>query len=329
VIHVSDLKLENALGGMTLAASGNVDLGGGHRTLSMNTSLTQDLTRLTSIPEFFQGEGRVGIEATVTSPDFALYHVRAAAKGEGVSVHLARAGVDVEAVDGEVPIELVLQAGEHGLELQRSPDRSPYSMLRFADQHPLLTRSGFLSIRRLKTPFVSIAPLVGNLAVEQNIVSLRQFEMGVRGGTVTGQCGLDWDGPRSTVELHVRASGVQSSHGEPFDGNIAVSLSAADRTIEGRAEILRIGERHLLDLLDLQDPLHVDPAMNRIRGALAFGYPDTLRLVFDHGFANARLQLGGLARWISISELRGIPMGPLVDKMLARMLDSSEAREEP
>ena len=153
--------------------------------------------------------------------------------------------------------------------------------------------------------------------------------MGVRGGTITGQCGLDWDGLKSRLELHVRATGVQSSHGEPFDGNISVLVSAADRTIEGRAEILRIGERHLLDLLDLEDPSHVDPAMNRVRGALAFGYPDTLRLVFDHGFASAHLELGGLARFVSIGDLRGIPMGPIIDRVVAPLLAGPDAREEP
>jgi hypothetical protein len=153
--------------------------------------------------------------------------------------------------------------------------------------------------------------------------------MGVRGGSITGQCGIDWDGPKSTFELHVRASGVQSSHGEPFDGNIAVAISAADRSVEGRAEILRIGERHLLDLLDLQDPMHLDPAINRIRSALGFGYPESLRLVFDHGFASAHLELGGLARLVSIGELRGIPMGPIVDKMLASFLDEPDTKETP
>jgi translocation and assembly module TamB len=79
----------------------------------------------------------------------------------------------------------------------------------------------------------------------------------------------------------------------------------------------------------LQDPLHVDPAMNRIRTALNFGYPDTMRLIFDHGFASAHLELGGLARLISISDLRGIPMGPIVDKMMARVLEEAHAKEAP
>jgi hypothetical protein len=329
LVHISDMKVANGLGGSAFAASGNLDLSEGRRTLSMTTSLTQDLARLSTIPERFKGRGQVAVEATVTSPDLAVYHVRAAAKGTDVSFTLPREGIDVDTANGEVPITVVIEVGASGVELRRGENRSPYSMLRFADQHPLLSRSGFLSIARLKTPFVSIAPLVGNLEIEQNVISLRQFEMGVRGGTITGQCGVDWDGAKSSLELHVRANGVQSSHGEPFDGNIAVAISLADRTIDGRAEILRIGERHLLDLLDLQDPLHVDPAMNRIRGALRFGYPDNLRLIFDHGFASAHLELGGLARLISIGEVRGIPMGPIVDRMIAHMLEAPDAKETP
>ncbi|MGA3122330.1 MAG: hypothetical protein ABSF69_16325 [Polyangiaceae bacterium] len=329
VIHISDMNVANGLGGTALGVRGNVDLGEGRRTLSVTASLTEDLGRLSKIPERFKGRGRIAVETNVTSPDLTHYQVRAAVKGEDVTVSMSRMGVDVENANGEVPITVALEVHENGVSLERNDKQSPYSMLRFADQHPLLSRSGFLSVARLKTPFVSIAPLVGNLEIEQNVISLRQFEMGVRGGTITGQCGIAWNGPKSTLELHVRASGVQSSHGEPFDGNIEVAISAADRTIDGRAVILRIGARHLLDLLDLQDPLHVDPAMNRIRTALAFGYPDTLRLVFDHGFASARLELGGLARLIRIDELRGIPMGPIVDKMLAPVLAGPDRKEPP
>jgi translocation and assembly module TamB len=329
VVHISDLKVANGKGGTDLAVNGNVDLSDGRHTLSVTTTLGQDLAKIATIPERFKGTGKLAIEANVTSPDFALYRVRAAVKGENVSVALGRAGYDVQNANGEVPITVELEAAPGGVRFERSDKRNPYSMLRFADQHPLLSRSGFLSIARLQTPFVVIEPLVGNLEIDQNVVSLRQFEMGMRGGSITGQCGLDWDGLNSTLELHVRANGVKSTHGEPFDGNIAVAISAADRTIDGRAEILRIGERHLLDLLNLQDPLRVDPAMNRVRGALAFGYPKTLRLIFDHGFASAHLELGGLARFVSISELRGIPMGPIIDKMLARMLDGRDVKEMP
>jgi translocation and assembly module TamB len=330
VVHVSDLKVTNALAGTSLGMTGNVAVGEGRRTLSVATSLTQDLARLSTLPERFKGKGNVVVEANVTSPDYASHcDVRASVKGTDVSVTLPRDGIEVDTFNGEVPITAALDLAGGGVTLQQGEKRSPYSMLRFTDQHPLLTRSGFLSIDRIKTPWISIAPLVGNLEVEQNAISLRQFEMGVRGGTITGQCGVVWAGTKSTLELHVRASGVQSSHGEPFDGNIEVAISVADRTIEGRAEILRIGERHLLDLLDLQDPLHVDPTMNRVRMGLKFGYPDHVRLIFDHGFASVHIELGGVARLFSIGEMRGIPMGPIVDKMLSPVLDAPGTKETP
>jgi translocation and assembly module TamB len=330
VVHITQAKVANGLGGTTLALSGTVDTLEGHRYLALTTSLTQDLARLSTVPAHFTGRGKVSVEAKVTSPDLAFYTVRAAVKGQDVSLTLPAQGVEMDAANGEVPVTVTVDVSNpKGVWLERGGKPHQYSMLRFADQHPLLTNSGFLSIARLKTPFVTVAPLVGSLEIDQNVVSLRQFELGVRGGTITGQCAFDWQGRRSTLELHVRASGVQSSHGEPFDGNISVIVSAADRTVEGRAEILRIGERHLLDLLDLQDPQHVDPGMNRIRTALNFGYPDKLRLVFDHGFASAHLELGGLARLVSIGELRGIPMGPIVDKMIAPLLEESDTKEAP
>ena len=201
--------------------------------------------------------------------------------------------------------------------LLRQSGVNPYPALRFADQHPLLTHASFISAARLATPAFTAAPLAGNVKVEQNLVSVSQLEMGVRGGNVTGSCVLDWNGPRTTLEARVRATGVLSSQGEPFDGNAAVVVSAADRSVEGRAEILRIGRRHLLDLLDLQDPHHANAATNRVRHALALGYPDRVRVTFDHGFASARVTFGGLAGLVRLEDLRGIPMGPLVDKALA------------
>jgi hypothetical protein len=325
LMRVSDLTIRNGAGGTVLDLAGGADLGPGRHRLSMTADVKQDLARLSAAPTRFAGKGTVEIAAKVESPDLATFRAQVDLKAADVHAQIPKAGISVDAVSGDVPIALALEVGKSGVTMRHDAKVNPYSSQRFADQHPLLSHSGFISIGRIQTPWLSIAPLVGNLDVEQNVVTLRQFEMGVRGGRITGECALDWDGARSTVEMHVRASGVQSSHGEPFDGNIAVALAAGDRTIEGRAEILRIGPRHLLDLLDLEDPMHVDPAMNRIRTALNFGYPDKMRLVFDHGFASARLELGGLARLVSIGEIRGIPMGPIVDRFLAPVLDAQAA----
>jgi translocation and assembly module TamB len=250
----------------------------------------------------------------VQSADLQLFRTTADVRVARASVTLPRSRVELAGIDGEIPINLDLTVDRRGVKLLRGTSANPYSVLRFADQHPLLQRSSFLSIASIKTPMISIAPLAGNLQIEQNVVSLSQLELGVRGGRVTGQCILDWAGKKSMLRLHARASGLKSSHGERFDGNAAVVISAADRSIDGRADILSIGRRHLLDLLDVSDPLHTDASINRIRRALAFGYPDRVRLGFDQGFASMKITVGGAARLIRIDELKGIPIGPLLDK---------------
>lgn len=327
VVHIDALSLKNPAGGSTLTLTGGVDLGGARRSLSLEGRFEQDLARPLSDRRAYLGRGRATVALRVDSGNLRLYHTLALLKVSDATVKLPRAGIEVEAADGEIPVSADLVAGEHGLALLRDAQVNAYSELRFADQHPLMSRRSFISVKRIVTPWATVAPLGGNLRVDHNVVSLSQLEMGLRGGRVTGQCILDYEGEDSRVQLHVRASGVEASRGERFDGNAAVAIDVKDRNVEGRAEVLRIGRRHLLDLLELQDPRHADPAINRVRRALQLGYPDKLRLAFKHGFVSARVTFGGLARLVRLDELRGIPIGPLVDKVLAQLSPPKE--EEP
>ncbi len=320
IIRVPKLDFTNSASGTALSLSGGIDLGEGRHRMSMRGKVQQDLSRLTGLPDVFAGDGDVGVELSVSSADMAVFHAQADVRLQGVGVRLPKAGIAVLGVEGELPLTLTIAADARGVSLLRNARLSPYSLLRFTDQHPMLSRSSYLSIASITTPFVAIAPLAGNFSVEDNIVSITQFDMGARGGRITGQCVFDFDGYNSTLGMHVRATDLLSSHGERFDGNAALVLSAGERTIEGRADIVRIGKRHLLDLLDLQDPLRTDPAMNRIRAALSIGYPDQVRLSFDHGFASAHVALGGLARLVRIDDLRGLPLGPIIDKYLGPLL---------
>ncbi|WP_326491732.1 hypothetical protein [Myxococcus stipitatus] len=318
LIHVPDLQVSHVGTGSGLKVKGQLDLSNHGRRLAMRGELTQDLAKLAQ-PGVVEADGNVAVDFSVSSPDLVVFRTLSNLLFQNVNVKLPQSGVTLETLDGNVPLNENVALTEEGVRLLRDNDVNPYSMLRFADQHPLMSRSGYMSVGRITTPFVTISPLAGNLSISQNVFSMSQLEMGVRGGRITGQCMLDWQGRDSTLEAHVRATGVQSSRGEPFDGNIAVVVSAKDRSVNGRAEILRIGNRHLLDLLDLEDPLHADPATNRVRYALRLGYPEHVRVSFNHGFGSLRITMGGLAKLISIDEIRGIPMGPIVDRAISSM----------
>ncbi|WP_163867472.1 hypothetical protein [Myxococcus eversor] len=323
VIHVPDLLLSNGGTSTELKVRGRLDLGEERRRLALRGQLAQDLSKLAQ-PGLLESSGKVAVEFRVASPDLVGFRTFSSLLFQNVNVRLPPQGIVVEALDGNVPLTENFQFTEGQVRLLDDIDVNPYPMLRFADQHPLLSRSGFVSVASITTPQVSISPLAGNLAIDQHVVSMTQLEMGVRGGRITGQWLLDWQGKQSTLEARVRATGVKSSHGEPFDGNAAMVISAKDRSINGRAEILRIGNRHLLDLLDLEDPRHVDPATNRVRYALSLGYPEHVRVSFNHGFGSLSITMGGLAKLISINDIRGIPMGPIVDQLI-KSIPSLEA----
>jgi len=61
--------------------------------------------------------------------------------------------------------------------------------------------------------------------------------------------------------------------------------------------------------------------MNRARKALALGYPESVRLRFDHGFASLKITFAGLARVVKLDEIRGVPVGPLLERFVGPVLD--------
>jgi hypothetical protein len=324
VIRVDTLRIDNRAAGSALLLSGGLDLGDERRSLSLRGTITQDLSRLWAARQTFTGRGTVTAALRVDSANLTLFHALASLTAQSARVELPRERMIFDGLDGEIPLTADVVVDRKGLRLLRQGAPNAYAELRFADQHPLLTRRSYISARRVETPFFVAAPVAGNLRVEHNIVSLSQLEMGLRGGRVTGRCLIDRRDDDTTLQLHVRASQVRSSRGEPFDGNAAVVFSTRERSLDGRAEILRIGRRHLLDLLDLHDPHHGDASVNRVRKALAIGYPDHVRLTFRHGFASARVTLGGLGALVRIDELRGIPLGPIIDRALAPLDEKEE-----
>ena len=325
VYHLQTLKVDNAGGGTHVELSGDLDLSADQRRVALRTRLEQDLSRCSTREDRFTGRGKAQLEATLESPDFRILRARGAIKLADADLRLPRWGIVLEAIEGEVPISSDLTFGQRGLALLRGVQINPYTMLRFADQHPLLNARSFVTMRRLTTPYATLAPFAANLQVDQNVVSLSQLEFGVRGGSISGAGMFEWDRNGSRIHADIRANGVKSSHDEPFDGNAALLIDLRDHSVEGRADILRIGRRHLYELLDFQDPNRMDPALNRIRSGLELGYPERVRIAFKHGFANAGVTFGGLASLVSVSDIRGIPVGPLME----RIMQSVAPAEEP
>ncbi len=316
VLFLPSARLENPAAGTMLEVRGGLALQENPAKLSAHGTLTQDLSKVWRNADVFSAHGRAELRFDVESPDSRVFDASSVLTLNGVDFRMPAWGLIAEGVDSEIPLLGTFALKSNGIAAIRKRHINPYSALRFADQYPLFRQQSYLSIRRLVMPQVTLESFAGNLKVDHNLISMDQMEMSVRGGHLAGQCLVDTDPKRLRAKAELRAVGILSSHGEPFDGNAAISISLRDRSVDGRAEILRIGRQHLLDLLDLEDPQHALPAFNRVRQALGLGYPDKMKVTFDRGFANVHITFGGLAKLVKVDDLRGIPMEPLLDKYL-------------
>jgi hypothetical protein len=195
--------------------------------------------------------------------------------------------------------------------------------LRFSDHQPFLGRDDYLAVKEVRVGQHSYGPGAGNARLDRNVLALDQLELAALGGRITGQCLVDYSGNDPEIEFRGHVTGVRPSGpktDDRLDANAALRFAPRRMELEGRAEIVRIARRHLMDLIDVWDPYRADVSANRARLALKVGYPKQVRLRFHEGFAAAGIELGGLAGLVHIEEMRGVPVGPLVERYLGDLL---------
>jgi translocation and assembly module TamB len=336
-LHLDELTLHNQDGGTTVTAKGGLLLARGltHQqalnaappvgfsSIGTKIVITQQLAAISDAPTRFVGKGALIAELDLASGDLRRYHATSSLKFQHASIDLPQQHMRIDDLDGMVPLveDFVLKKGQ--ATFIKATEMNAYPQLRFADQHAFQSHSGALHIERVSVGGLDVTDIAVNLRVTRNQLAIDQIDASVRKGRIAGSSLIDWRGANSTASLRLRLSGIEATHGdahERFDGNMALNLSLAERSLDGRVEVLRIGRHHLLDLLDEYDPHHQDSATNRVRTALALGYPERVHLLFDRGFASFSVAFGGLARLIKVAEVKGIATGPLVERYLGPVL---------
>jgi translocation and assembly module TamB len=301
-----------------------LDVVPGRHALAVDGKIEQRLDALTAAPELLRARGRISVPFRVESGDLVLFHTRGLVKLEGVSVELPASKIAVRDVNGELPILEEVVMGPAGAEIVGRGELGVYPQLRFSDHQPFLGTADYLSIVELTVGDKRMGPLAGNVRLDHDVLALDQLELAALGGKITGQCQIEVRGLDTRVAFRGKVTGIKPSSGEDrLDANAALTLMPYRMGLEGRVEIVTIGRRHLLDLLDVWDPFHADVSANRVRLGLKLGYPKQVRLKFLHGFASLAIELGGLAGVVRIDEIQGIPIGPALARYLAPVLEKT------
>jgi hypothetical protein len=314
LLTLSRSTLVNEAAGTALWLEGALALDPRRSKATAQAELTQDLSLAWRDPKVFEGKGTAVLRLGVHSADLREFHTSGSLLLDGVDAQLPAGAA--EAVQGELPFAMDFVSDAKGVHPLRTAHVNPYALLRFQDQHPMLKSQSFLTVQKLTTPQVTLGPLAANVQLVEGVLYLSQLELGLSGGQVTGEMAVDMNEKDPRVRANVRATGVKSQGGDVFSGNAALAISLRDHSIDGRAEVLQISRRQLLTLLDLSDPHHVSASTNRLRSVLTFGYPERVHILFNHGFATAKVTFGGAAGLVKLDELRGIPVESLMDRYL-------------
>ena len=338
------LGLEGLAGAVAAAAASGAPAGGpgpdaataeaaddwlpGRRALALDGRIEQRLGDIGAAIGI-KATGAVAMPLRIESGDLRLVHLWSALELDAVGLKSEARDLEVSGVQGKLPVALdFLLDGARGPRLLEARELEAYPRVRYSDHQPFLRGQSYFAAQRIRVGAIEMGPLAGNARVDHTSFLLDQLEMSLRGGRVTGSCRVELRGADSVVEFRGAVTGLTPSgktgDSERLDANAALAFQPYRQTLEGRAELVRISRRHLLRLLDYWDPYHAELSANRARLALKIGYPESVRMRFEDGFAGLQIKLGGLARIAQIQEVRAVPVGPLLGRFLGPWLPRQE-----
>lgn len=295
----------------------------GRQSIALGGTLDLDVARLGEATQLLAGVGHIRVPFQIESGDLSVFRLTAALQFDGVDLSLNQGRTKIEGVRGDLPlVEDFVIGGVERVRLLGGGRTNAWSRWRYQDHQPFLTGAHYLGIRRMQHMGLVLGPLAGNARVDRNVLHLDQLEVSALQGQVTGQCIIDVDGRDTKVMFRGNGTGLKvPGHDERLDLHAAMTLLPGRMAVAGRIQLLRAGRSHLLMLLDLWDPYREDTRANQARMALQLGHPRQASMTFQNGFMDMSVELGGAAGVVSIDEIRGIPLGPLMQKYLAPLMD--------
>ncbi len=293
--------------------------------VTMRGRLQQDLARLDGAPSALAGSGRIDVPFTVESGDGSLFRMHARAEVADVDLSLPGMAIELRGARARVPIEEAFLLSRDGFRVVVNTERSPFARVRHLDTIAP-EDDAFVELDAIRVGEVEVGPLTGRLRLDRNVFALDDVRLNHREALITGQVLVDYVPGRESVTFRGNITGLRTrTSRSPLDANAAVVFTPSRLELDGRVQIVRVATAHLRGLLDLLDPYREDPSLNSLRGVLRFAHPNQVTLDLSQGLMSLEVALGGIiGRFLDVSAIRGIPLGPLMNRHVAPLVGRDE-----
>lgn len=203
----------------------------------------------------------------------------------------------------------------------------PFQRVDFQQVEPFLGQRPQVRFTQLRSPHLPpIGPLQARLPIQQNLLRLQDFSLGLLGGQMAGHFYLDtrpgaWRigllSRIAQVDLRPLLPNTQLSGQAPISARTAIELDLAQRLLEGRIDVTDITRTQLLQLLELIDPDYQEDQINSARSALRLAHPQRVTLAMRYGLLDMDLQLSLFNEPL---RLRGLPLTGLIERFAEEAL---------
>lgn len=293
--------------------------------VTMRGRLQQDLARLDGAPNALAASGRIDLPFTVESGDGSLFRMHADAELQDVDLSLPGLAIALRGARARVPIDEAFLLSRDGFHVVVNTERSAFARVRHLDTISA-DDEAFVELDAIRVGEVEVGPLTGRLRLDRNVFAFDDVRLNHREALITGQVLVDYVPGRESVTFRGNITGLRTrTSRSPLDANAAVVFTPSRLELDGRIQIVRVATAHLRGLLDLLDPYREDPSLNSLRSVLRFAHPNQVTLDLAQGLMSLEVDLGGIiGRFLDVSAIRGIPLGPLMNRHVAPMLGRDE-----
>jgi hypothetical protein len=289
-------------------------------TLDGQTAAAKGTLRLTPRPMppyLLSGTGDITLpwSANILQAQQLSFH------GEAIFNHMTLRSPRFEVVglQGRIPFSEALQRhkdGTFGFSYLLTPE--PFQRVDFVRIEPYLRTRDRLGAASIGFGAVRAAPLAAVVNIDQNLLQLQQFTVGILGGhfagrfyinAAPGHYAIGMLGRLSRIDLRELLPDGGKFDAAPLYARTALQFDLNRGLPEGRIDITEIDRAQLLQLLEVIDPDHTDAQLEQVRSALRLGYPQHVAVSMHQGLFDLDVGVSLLAKPIRV---RGIPLSPLL-----------------
>ena len=160
----------------------------GRQNAVLEGRLKQDFSAIQLSLEEVELSGKAAFPFRLTSGDFNVFRISGVLEAEQLSAKLPEAGIQIHNLNGAIPLEQEFGIGPGGtFQFLSKAHPNLLSVKQFADIQPFLSSDNFFALDELVIGDQSLAPIAGNMRIEDDQISLDQLRIGYRGGNIFGQ----------------------------------------------------------------------------------------------------------------------------------------------